>query len=402
MTAETAAKGRDWWVGSPFETWFRDAVAGEIARLRRSAGERLAPSDALAMDEEGLGLDSLERLRLSAALAGLLGGGAAPADRFERLRTWGEWREEARRLAAGSTHMGFRTSGSTGRPKLVLHHRSELAEEVAELAERLAPKRIATLVPTHHVYGFLFAMLLPARLGSTVDDGRGALIATARDAGAGSVLAAAPPHVAALIEAGVRPAAGVTLVSSGGPLAADLHRDALAAGFARVFEIYGSTETIGIGWRDDPDAPFRLFRRWRRFGEATLIAASRPERGPIEPPDHVVFDGDRLIRPTGRRDAAVIIGGVTVHPAAVARRLCELPTVDAAAVRPMRTEEGDRLKAFVVPTDATADEKELSTTLDRFVREIFAPAERPRVWRFGRRLPIDERGKPADWPIDPL
>ena len=60
----------------PFETWFCDAVAGEIARLRRSPGEKFIPSDRLAMGEEGPDLDSLERLRPSAALPGLLGGEA--------------------------------------------------------------------------------------------------------------------------------------------------------------------------------------------------------------------------------------------------------------------------------------------------------------------------------------
>lgn len=389
-----------WWTGSRFDDWFADAVFAEIARLRRRVGATGRPADTLAVGEDGLGLDSLERLRLSAALAGLLGAGTAPADRFERLATWGQWREEARRLAAGSELLGFRTSGSTGRPKLVRHPLAVLDAEVDELARVFVPRRVLSLVPAHHLYGFLFGVALPVRLGVAVEDRRGtSLAALAREATPGTLIVAAPPHVAALVETGATVGAGVDLVSSGGPLAAETHRGVRALGVARVVEVYGSTETGGVGRREDPAAPFRLFDRWRRLDDETIAAVDGDPR-PVRLPDAVVFHDERRFDLGGRRDGAVTIGGATVHPGVVAGLIESHTAVAAAVVRPMASREGERLKAFVVPADATADRAALTRLLDRFVGERLAPPERPRAWRFGPRLPVDPGGKAIDWPID--
>ncbi|NLH80084.1 MAG: AMP-binding protein [Phyllobacteriaceae bacterium] len=390
-----------WWRGPRFDDWFADAVFAEIARLRRRAGGKRHVFGDPTMDEDGLGLDSLDRLRLSAALAGLVGGGKAPADRFERLATWGQWLEEARRLAAASDTLGFRTSGSTGRPKLVRHPLAVLVEEVDESAAAFAPRRIVSLVPAHHLYGFLFGVLLPSRLGIAAEDGRStSLTGLLREATPGTLFVAAPTHVAALVDTGATLGPEITLVASGGPFAADDHRAALALGFARVTEIYGSTETGGVGRRDDPAAPFRLFDRWRRGADETIVAVADDTRR-LRLPDVAIFRDARDFDLGERRDAAATIGGTTVHPTSIARVLTSHPFVAAAFVRPMRPEEGDRLKAFVIPTAAAPMPREFAASLDRFVTERLSPPERPRAWTFGPRPPLDDRGKIVDWPIEP-
>lgn len=74
--------------------------------------------------------------------------------------------------------------------------------------------------------------------------------------------------------------------------------------------------------------------------------------------------------------------------------------VSVAAVRAMRPEEGERPKAFVVPSDGAPVPGVLRALLDRFVDERLSPAERPRAWTFGPCLPADDRGKASDRPID--
>ena len=72
-----------------------------------------------------------------------------------------------------------------------------------------------------------------------------------------------------------------------------------------------------------------------------------------------------------------------------------------AAVRPMRPEEGDRLKAFVVPAATATDPDELSAELRRFSVATLPPAQRPGAYSFGPTLPRTELGKLADWAADP-
>ena len=63
----------------------------------------------------------------------------------------------------------------------------------------------------------------------------------------------------------------------------------------------------------------------------------------------------------------------------------------------MRPDEGDRLKAFVVPVATTAHEDALRLELRRFATASLSPAERPGAYAFGSALPRGAMGKLADW-----
>ena len=108
----------------------------------------------------------------------------------------------------------------------------------------------------------------------------------------------------------------------------------------------------------------------------------------------------RHFRLAGRRDEAVQVAGVNVFPARVRAVLLEHPLVEACAVRRMSAGEGERLKAFIVPR-AGAAANALLPELEAWARERLSALECPRGWTFGDRLPVDERGKPADWSIAP-
>jgi acyl-coenzyme A synthetase/AMP-(fatty) acid ligase len=101
----------------------------------------------------------------------------------------------------------------------------------------------------------------------------------------------------------------------------------------------------------------------------------------------------------GRRDDAVQVGGMNVFPARVAHVLMLHPHVREAAVRLMRPDEGQRLKAFVVAQPGT-DVDALRAALPAWAAERLATPERPAAWTFGPRLPRQASGKCADWIID--
>ena len=390
-----------WSASGHFERYLADMLGDELGRMRHVGRVRLGRDWRLAPSVAPV--DSLEIVRLATAVASLLP--LSFAGRQERLQDCGglpEWSAEIRRcLPGGVPRLGFRTSGSSGARKVVFHDAAFLEREIEALASLFAGrKRIVTLAPAHHIYGFLFTVLLPLRLGVEVIDLRGSAPPTARDLLSPGDLVVAFPDYWRLLAEGALPA-NVVGSTSGAPCPADVFRATRAAGLKRLVEIYGSTETSGVGWRDDPDAPFTLFPHWMQAPDGGVSTDVVGQRIVFELPDEVEWIGNAALRPLRRRDGAVQVGGVNVFPNIVRSVLRAHPAVADAAVRLMRPEEGDRLKAFIALADPEADEDSLRGVLSVWATERLQPMEQPRSYVFGREIPKTEMGKTADWTILP-
>jgi len=399
-----------WWAHAP--TLLRvvtDLLAAELALARPGRPPPMPPwpgSLDLAAD---LGADSLELLGMATALAEALQlDGAALGERLLARPVLAAWAEAARAGLRADGGVTFRTSGSAGTPKRCSHTLAALWQETAVLADLLpGRRRILSAVPSHHIYGFLFTVLLPRALGiDDVVDLRAAppaaWLATARP---GDLVVAHPGWWEAL--ARLDPAFGPDIagVSSTAPCP-DALADGLAGAGLRLLQVYGSSETAGVGWREAGGAPFTLMPHWRADAAAQdtrelvrRLPDGREARYPLQ--DKLAWRDERRFLPAGRIDHAVQVGGTNVFPAYVADVLRMHPAVAEAAVRPMRADEGRRLKAFVVARPGhDGDRAALRDALAAWVGARLAPAERPAAWNFGDRLPRQASGKPADWIID--
>ncbi len=382
-----------------------DLLADELRRLRpgRPSVSPPWPDDLrLATD---LGVDSLEQLQLATALGQAIHLELAGIDDALNVRpTIGAWLDlVAASCAAYSARLTFKTSGTTGHPTWCTHDLADLRAEIAVVAELLGPRRrVIAAVPSHHIYGFLFTVLLPLLLGAEVLDLRShapaRLVAAAGD---GDLVVGHPEYWSAVVRGGPRLAPGIVGVSSTAPCPPATAAAARGCGIARFVEVYGSSETAGIGWRDDPAAAYALFPYWRHVtGTRELVRAGATGERRVTLPDDVHWDDARRLRPIGRPAGVVQVGGVNVWPQAVAAALLRRPGVAAAAVRLMNPHEGTRLKAFVVPTDPTAPTATLAAELWAWIDAELAPAERPKSIVFGPALPVGPLGKAADWFID--
>ena len=392
-----------WWQHGPaLERVVRDLVAAELSAAR--PGRSLPPPASWPADLDlaaDLGADSLDLMGAATALADLLGFARAGMDDALLARTrLSDWVASARAsLAIDDSALGFRTSGSSGAPKRCSHRLAGLWREVDELA-RLAPgrRRMLAAVPAHHIYGFLFTVLLPQASGAALPvlDLRGASpAALAGMAQPGDLVVGHPDfwgQVVALAPAFVRDVVGV---SSGAPCP-DATAAALREGGLRLLQVYGSSETAGVGWRDEAGLPYRLFSYWRR-GAPDGTIERREECFPLQ--DRLEWiDGEHFV-PHGRIDQAVQVGGTNVFPAYVAEVLALHPKVRECVVRPMRPDEGTRLKAFIV-ADGDVAPAALRNALHGWIGERLAPPERPVAFSFGAALPRGPGGKPADWIIE--
>ncbi len=397
-----------------------DLVADELSRLRPGAPLALPPRPwpaVLQLDEDGLGLDSLDRMAVAAALTEALHlHESGIEDLLLAQRSFGDWidtcAESLRRFDAALT---FRTSGSTGTPKPCRHMLAALQHEVEALAElpplRGTVGRVLAAVPSHHIYGFLFTQLLPLRLGAaeTIDI-RGLTAPSLRhQLREGDFVIGHPAfwRLFAQHGQGAPLPLGVRGVSSTAPCPDVLAQALVDQGLESLLQVYGSSETAGIGWRDGADSPFALLPHWQRaYAEASaapeILLRSGPG-GPFAPvvlQDHLNWRDPKHFTVAGRTDTAVQVGGVNVFPSQVRLCLCDHPAVADAAVRLMAPHEGDRLKAFVVlHPRADTDRQALCAELDAWLRTRLAAPARPRAIEFGPALPVDNRGKACDWSI---
>lgn len=345
------------------------------------------------IDEEGLGFDSLSLIDLVFAFNRRFSLHLTGVEDYmyvqPELGRWAELLHAHFELLNPMSPVTFDTSGSTGHPRSVQHPLRNLVEEVdghIEASLALRPQRIISLVPPQHIYGFLFTILLPSRLEVPVVDllgkGPGALSRTLSD---GDLVVGTPHLFGRVLPLCSGAPVAAHAVTSTAPARAVLWDAVRRAGLRGLVEIYGSSETAGVGYRHDGNAPFRLL--------PYLTPGNPPERDGrgIDLQDYLELDGS-FFRVLGRRDSAIQVGGHNVSLQAVADALEANADVREAAVRL----DGDRLKAFVV-TSPGVDVKTLEIELRTLMATSHSPAARPVRYDFGECLPRNSIGKCIDW-----
>jgi len=400
-----------WWSErSTLLRFVADLVAGELAALRHDP--LLLPTcwtESLSLQHD-LGVDSLELLQLAGSLAeSLQMQRSGVEDYLLARRTLSGWLDIATAaLQHWDGELTFRTSGSTGEPKRCTHVLAALEQEAASLAALFPQRRRLLLaVPGHHIYGFLFGVLLPRHLGlgpQQVLSVRARLPSQlARHAQPGDLVVGHPQFWQAALEAGVRFPGDVLGATSTAPCPDAVAQQAEAAGLASLVQVYGASETGGLGWRSSHRDAYRLLPYLERAPDredALLRRGPGGETRTLYPQDSLAWCAADRFTLGARRDAAVQVGGVNVFPERVRQVLLEHPQVEDAAVRLMRPAEGMRLKAFVVPRPDAPAPAVLVQQLRGWIDARLAAPERPKAITLGRRIPRGALGKPADWDLE--
>jgi 4-coumarate--CoA ligase len=383
----------------------RDLIAGRLGPRRKLSRQELDLPPGARLDEPPAGMDSLEALEIAGAVNEMFElHRTGLEDNLLRYRTLDRWIDVVvRSWDAHPEAIVFRTSGSTGDSKKFRHPAAVLARETEVHAKQFGGRRrIVAFPPAHHIYGFLFTALLPERLGAPVLEGwrlgAGALAKALRP---GDLVVGFPTiwrYLSVSLAAWPEDVRGVT---STGPMDPGVVRDLRESGLSGMTEIFGSSETGGIGARDSSEGTFRLFDFWRRGDEASLLRTGPGgvEGEAVPVPDRLEWESERTFRPAGRRDGAVAVGGVNVVPGVVAAGLREHPGVRDCAVRPFRDGGETRLKAFIVPEESVSPDS-LREELRKWIAGRFSAPERPVRLDVGERLPRNEMGKVSDWGVD--
>jgi len=367
-------------------------------------GDELLLTPQNLLSEAPLSATPEETVRMAAQVAAFFGLDDDFAMRLAAAPALGGWAELVAEAAGPRPKsITFFTSGSTGTPKPILRDFYDMEQDAEYLGRQLlGSKRIVSLVPPHHIYGFIYTVLIPKVLGASCLNKRFARpAAVIRSLEPGDAVVGIPQIWRLCTETRERFPASVIGVTSTGPCPAEVIHTLRRQGLAVMHEIYGSSESGAMGHRQSPDAPLTLMATWSRVSENAFVR-TREDGTRSEPfvfQDELDWQDETHFLVKKRLDSAVQVAGVNIYPARVREALLEHEAVRDCAVRLMRPEEGNRLKAFVVPEDGASAETELTAALQAHLAGRVSPLEQPKSIVYGTELPRNEMGKLSDWSI---
>lgn len=312
------------------------------------------------------------------------------------------------------------TSGSTGKPKAVPQRMKEFEEDnafiISKWAREITSRKLITTVSQHHIYGFLFGISLPFTLGTPfrrnriefpeefekLNDEKYILIAT-------------PAFLKRTVEVEDKlDMKDIWIFSSGGAVSPEL---AVSCGKLFNFyplEVYGSTETSGIAYRQqDKDGliwtPFDNAKIWLGDDGCLRIISpyiKNPEGFATADLAEIHEDGRFILK--GRSDSIVKIEEKRISMTEIENRLLESGLVEDVKVVALSNEVRQYLAAALVLNSKGKEQfKETEKYLINryfhdYLMKFFENVVIPKKWRFMEKLPVDVQGKKHKLEIEAL
>ncbi|MBD9501557.1 AMP-binding protein [Pseudomonas sp. BGr12] len=311
------------------------------------------------------------------------------------------------------------TSGSTGEPKLISKSLRQLSNEVQVLealwGEQLGDARILGSVAAQHIYGLLFRVLWPLSAGRAFlrrqiafpEDLQRLSLDQPRFAWVGS-----PALLKRMGDnldwPALRPV--VRVFSSGGPLPAEAGEQLHERLGQAPTEIYGSSETGGIAWRQGGQLwqPFEgVMLNQDEHGALRIESTYLPPGETEQTADAARICADGRFELLGRLDRIVKLEEKRISLPQLEAALMKHPFVSEARLGVVQ-ENRASLGALVALSDAGLYElrnggrRALTQRLREHLADHCEALALPRRWRLLRRLPGNAQGKLPQSLVDEL
>lgn len=308
------------------------------------------------------------------------------------------------------------TSGTTGAAQAIPKTIAQMSAEVATLENQfgavLGAADIVASVSHQHIYGLLFQVLWPFSAGRAVHARSLCYfeeLTTKELPEREWVLVSSPAHLKRLPQ---NPAWGSVakrlraVFSSGGPLPLDVAHQTQSLLHRVPIEIYGSSETGGIAWRqqctsaDEMWTPFPGVE-WRidsREGVLEIRSPHLSNEDWFRTADRALTTAKGCFLLKGRVDRIAKIEGKRISLSAVEALLMASPMVSDARVIAIE-ERRQQIAAFIVLSIegrrklAKVGKVILNRMLRECLRDSVEPVGLPRIWRYLDALPLNAQGK---------
>jgi acyl-CoA synthetase (AMP-forming)/AMP-acid ligase II len=318
------------------------------------------------------------------------------------------------------TRLVVYTSGSSGEPSAIEKHLGQIESEVRNLQAAFGARLEAQATPTvystvshQHIYGLLFFTFWPLAAGRPFETER--LVypeqMAVRLAERSSVLVSSPAHLKRVPDALDWTAARgrlLSIFSSGGPLPPESAHAAFELLGHSPTEVYGSSETGGIAWRQRALHGDRWQAlpgvQWRLQDELLCVrSAHLPDADQWwETADRAkpLDDGGFVL--LGRVDRIVKIEEKRVSLTAVEAALAAIPEITEARALLLGAAGAAKLAVVAVPSEAgwQALQAEGKRAFNERLRAgLLKSLERialPRRFRYVNALPVNSQGKSTE------
>ena len=321
-------------------------------------------------------------------------------------------------INSDETKIFMYTSGSTGKPKAVHQRMTEFETDnafiISKWREEFTRRKLVTTVSQHHIYGFLFGISLPFAMSvpfrrkriefpeefESLDDSQYMIIAT-------------PAFLKRTVEIETSlPTKDCFIFTSGGLLLPSLAEKTDSVFGAWPLEVYGSTETSGIAYRQSKFGlewtPFDNAKIWKGDdGCLVIVSPYIKDKAGFATADlvDILPDGRFLLK--GRSDSIVKIEEKRISMTEVENRLLQTGLVEDVKVIAME----DRRQYLAAALSLNAEGKKkfegqrklsLNKFFHDFLMQYFENVVIPKKWRFVEKLPTDVQGKKHKEDIEAL
>ncbi|KAB0286425.1 acyl-CoA synthetase [Vibrio fortis] len=312
-------------------------------------------------------------------------------------------------IALGAVKLVLFTSGSSGTPKAIHKTLEQLDIEIAELSKNwqsmLTGSRVHSTVSHQHIYGLLFRILWP--LCSSVPFSRFNLEYPEQivsHADSKMVLVSSPALLKRLSEEqSAKPLVGV--FSSGGPLPLEAAQQARTLFGELPIEVFGSTETGGIAYRQQVNAqtPWQLFSCIKaELNQENCIKLLSPyidRDNWYQTADECEMISDNQFILKGRTDRIIKIEEKRISLVEVEKRLEQLSLINECAVIPFEEPNRLILASVIVLSDEgkqmlnSVGKGKFWLLLRNELRKWLEPIAIPRRFRVVEEIPLNSQGK---------
>lgn len=317
------------------------------------------------------------------------------------------------KIVAEETAIFMNTSGSTGKPKAVHQRMKEFETDNAFIISKwgndFAKRKLISTVSQHHIYGFLFGVSLPFTCGTPFRRKRIEFPEEFEKFSDDSyMIIAVPAFLKRTIDA--TPSLNLRepfIFVSGGVLLPEV-----AAATDKLFgawpmEVYGSTETSGIAYRQSKNGlewtPFDNAKIWKGDdGCLRIISPYIKDKDGFATADLVdIFEDGRFLL-KGRADSIVKIEEKRISLPEVESRIMQTELVQEVKVIAME-DRRQYLAAVIVFNDdgnkkfsdalAHGQKFQVNQFFHNYLMNYFENVVIPKKWRFVGAIPKDVQGK---------
>jgi len=319
--------------------------------------------------------------------------------------------ENVPQISADNAAVIMYTSGSTGKPKEVRQRLTELENDnrfiLSKWGEEVLKRKFISTAGQHHIYGLLFTVLLPFTAGVPFRRNRIDFPEELENFyDAQYTLVTVPAFLKRAVEINVQKKPCLNspwIFSSGGvldPKTAQKARDVF--GFWPV-EIYGSTETSGIAWRQSCNGlEWTIFDNVQlsvnQDGCLNIISPYIKEKEGFQTSDmaEILKDGRFLLK--GRIDSVVKIEEKRISTVEMENRILQSGIVSDVCVIPIHDRRQYLAAAIVFNKNGkeqfyNLSKNDINNYWKKHLGQYFDNIVIPKKWRYLDALPLDSQGK---------